>query len=91
MKILEWESSGHPDAPGDQNADSDLFDHAYWSLGDGNVDGAWYVELIVRDDRLDETDGGVHLGYFDTEAEAKASAQSYENDPANPRWGRAKP
>lgn len=81
MKRLRWESAGHDDEPGDQNADSERVEHGYWSLGpDGR--GQWTVELIEQNADLDEiTSGGVHLGAFDTEDAAKAAADVYERLP----------
>lgn len=75
--FLEWESAG-TDEPGDQNASTRALPHGYWSLGPTN-DGEWGVELIELDDQLQEVQsGGVHLGHFDSEAEAKAAAEEYE-------------
>jgi len=73
---LKWESAG-TDEPGDQNASSRLGSHAHWSLGPG-VNG-WHVELVVRNDDLEEvTSAGVSLGVFHTEGEAKAAAGAVE-------------
>ncbi|HEX6685548.1 MAG TPA: hypothetical protein VF062_22425 [Candidatus Limnocylindrales bacterium] len=75
---LEWEDAG-TDEPGDQNADSRLYRYAYWSIGpDGSAD-RWSVELISRDEDMNEKENeSVHLGHFDTEEQAKAAAQEYE-------------
>jgi hypothetical protein len=72
---LTWHDAG-TDEPGDQNADSTLVAHGYWSLGP-EVDGRWVVELIEQNEDLEEV-GGAHLGYFDTEGAAKDAAQAYE-------------
>lgn len=76
---LRWESAG-TDEPGDQNADSRRGEHAYWSLGP-MLDDRWSVELIVRDDDLNELPGdGVHLGHFGSEDAAKEAAQAREDE-----------
>jgi hypothetical protein len=72
---LQWESAGTDD-PGDQNAESQLGPHAYWSIGP-TFDSAWSVELIQRDDDLQEI-GGLTLQRQPTEQDAKAAAQAAE-------------
>lgn len=75
---LDWEDAG-TDEPGDQNASSERVAHGYWSLGPTH-DGQWGVELIEQDELLQEIpSGGIHLGGFPTEGEAKAAAQRYED------------
>lgn len=77
--MLTWEAADS-DEPGDQNADSELVDHGYWSLGPAR-DG-WGVELIEQDEELEEIFGGagIHLGYFTFEDEAKTAANEYEEE-----------
>ena len=75
--VLTWEQAG-TDEPGDQNADTQLLPHGYWSLGpNGPTD--WGVELIENDkDGAEVAAGGIHLGHFPTEAAAKQAADEYE-------------
>jgi hypothetical protein len=75
--MLVWESA-LTDEPGDQNADSNLGDHAYWSLSP-NSGQRWSVELITRTDELTETSDGFHLGEFASERKAKHAAQTRED------------
>lgn len=76
---LKWETAA-TDEPGDQNADTNLVDHGYWSLGPA-ADGAWSVELIEQEAEtlIEIPTGGVDLGSFPSEAEAKAAAQAVED------------
>lgn len=77
---LDWEDAG-TDEPGDQNASSERVAHGYWSLGPNGQ--GWSVELIEQDEDLVEiSSGGIHLGHFPTEGEAKAAAQAYEDQRA---------
>lgn len=73
---LVWTDAGN-DEPGDQNADTELDEHGYWSLGPDGTNGEWAVELIKRDVYLTET-GSVQLGRFPSEEAAKAAAALYE-------------
>jgi len=82
---LRWESAGTSE-PGDQNADSALVEHGYWSLGPHGR-GGWSVELIEQDADLSNIIGGIELGRFETEGEAKAAAQKHENTLAAHRDG----
>jgi hypothetical protein len=82
LPLLTWEDAGNdgPDGEHDQNADTLVVAHGYWSLGPNDPD-TWSVELIAQDEDLDEivTDS-VHLGHFPTEAAAKDAAETYERD-----------
>jgi hypothetical protein len=51
---LKWEDAGHDDEPRDQNADTALLDHGYWSLGPEG-DGRWSVTLAEQNEALDIT------------------------------------
>lgn len=51
-ETLTWESAGHDDEPRDQNADTALVAHGYWSLGPES-DGQWSVVLVEQDEHLD--------------------------------------
>lgn len=79
LRRLRWENAHNDHERGDQNADSELVAHGYWSLG-GPDNGRWHVELIAQNEHLDIVpSGGVDLGSFATEAEAKAAAQAVED------------
>lgn len=82
--LIIWESAGHDDAPGDQNGSTKLVSHGYWSLGEAGSD-RWHLELIVQNADLDQI-ATVVLGRFNTEADAKQTAEEYENDPTNQRF-----
>lgn len=79
-RVLVWESAGHNDEPGDQNASSDCVEHGHWSLGPQG-DGTWGVGLIEQDADLTENPaGGIHLGHFASEEAAKDAADQYERE-----------
>lgn len=72
---LEWESALHDDEPRDQNADTGLLAHGYWSLGP-EADETWSVVLIEQDATLAEI---FHWRWdFEGEQEAKAYAEQVE-------------
>jgi hypothetical protein len=76
-RTLVWESSDHDDEPRDQNADTRIVPHGYWSLGpDG--DELWTAVLVVQDESLDVIEERTY-GPYATEALAKAEAQRIEN------------
>ncbi len=87
---LRWESAG-TDEPGDQNADSRHGPHAFWSLGPG-TGGRWVVDLVQRDEDLDEIPGqSRQLGEYPSEQHAKAAAEEAERDDThNPGWHTAR-
>jgi hypothetical protein len=72
---LQWHSAG-TDEPRDQNADTALVEHGYWSLGPAS-DGAWSVELVEQNDDLTVIGHPVSL-HRATEAEAKLAAETHE-------------
>jgi hypothetical protein len=76
---LQWETAGTYD-PGDQLARSTTrVAHGIWSLGPAQS-GNWSVKLIEIDIYGNEiTSGGIDLGEYPSENEAKAAAQHYEN------------
>jgi hypothetical protein len=76
---LKWETAG-TDEPGDQNAwNTKRVANGIWSLGPAQG-GNWSVELIEKDEYGAEiTSGGINLGDYPSETEAKAAAQHYEN------------
>lgn len=76
-RLLTWESAG-TDEPGDQNASSGCIEHGHWSLGPSG-DGQWGVELIEKDEDLEEV-GSIHLGHFRSEQAAKDAAEEYEGE-----------
>jgi hypothetical protein len=45
--LLTWASAAQDDYPDDQNADTALVPHGYWSLGP-TADGRWSVELVEQ-------------------------------------------
>ena len=72
---LKWENAMNDDEPRDQNADTALLPHGYWSLGPEDRK-RWSVVLIEQDCHLDE------IRYwrwdFSSEASAKAYAEKVE-------------
>jgi hypothetical protein len=50
---LVWESAGHDEEPRDQNADTALVDHGYWSMGPES-DNEWSLTLIEQNPDLEE-------------------------------------
>lgn len=81
---LVWLDAGNDD-PGDQNADSRRIDEGctsmFWSLGRTH-DKRWSVELIGVSHGEPQPLAGLSLGAFNTEVDAKASAQHIENKAA---------
>lgn len=81
-RSASWDPERDPASHGDQDASSGRVAHGYWSLSAdcGPDRDMWGVELIEQDEQLDEVEGGgIDLGHFVTEAEAKAAAQAYED------------
>lgn len=73
--ILRWESAGN-DEPGDQNAPSRLWPHAWWSIGPDHPSG-WSVVLTFYSDTLEEL-SAVPLERAASEREAKRAAERFE-------------
>lgn len=74
---IHWDEPHNEE--GDQNGDSNLVGHGYWSLGTNHGPDDWGIELIAQDEHLEEADGGVHLGYYPSAEAARAAAQEYED------------
>jgi hypothetical protein len=73
---LTWEAADHDDDHRDQNADTTVFAHGWWMLGDEKTH--WTLELSQRDDILEEI-CAIGFPQFPDEVSAKRAAQRYEN------------
>jgi hypothetical protein len=76
---LRWHDNGNEGAD-DQNADSYLAEHAFWEIGHAHGSSTWNVELVVKDDDLQDQAYLCRRECF-TEEEAKLWAAEIEAGP----------
>lgn len=72
---LKWECALHDEEPRDQNADTGLVAHGYWSLGP-DAGESWSVTLVEQNEYLDVTFEWQWNGA--TEADVKRIAEGLE-------------
>lgn len=77
---MHWYQEDPLDIDGlcDQNADTMLVPHGYWSLGLAEDRHRWRLTLLEQSEGLDEVIAEPFTGDFSTEAEAKQFAEESE-------------